>query len=130
MLYTGRRYMPQDARQQEESISEHRAGVLGMDYIDSSKLQKQIFKDILPVPELYSLHVVPLVADEHTIHFGITTTTPQQNINKLKERFTDQRLMFSIISETGYSEYMKLYDPPKRVEYKDISFVSSGNEAA
>ena len=100
--------MPQDARQQEESITQRRAGVLGMDYIDSSTLQKQLFKDILPVPELYSYHVVPLVADQHNVHFGITTTTPQQSINKLRQRFTDQRVVFSIISETGFSEYMHL----------------------
>lgn len=123
--------MPQqDARQQEELITQRRASVLGMSYTDSSQLQKQLFKDILPVAELYSLHVVPLVADEHNIHFGITTTTAQQTINKLKTRFTDQRLQFSIISETGYSEYMKLYDPPKKVEYQDISFAGSGSETS
>src|SRR6185312_16281694 len=94
----------------------------GMDYIDTSTLQKQLFKNILTVPELYSLRVIPLVADEHNIHFGITTTTPQQTITKLRQRFTDQRIVFSIISETGFAEYMKLYDPPKKVEYKDISF--------
>ncbi len=120
--------MPQDARQQEESITQRRAGVLGINYIDSSKLQKQLFKDVLPVPELYSLHVVPLVADEHNVHFGITTTTPQQTINKLRQRFTDQNLLFSIISETGYDEYMHLYDPPKKVEYQDIALTSSGDE--
>lgn len=121
--------MPQEARQQEESITQHRAGVLGMDYMDSSQLQKQLFKDVLPVAELYSLHVIPLVADAHNIHFGITTTTPQQTITKLRERFTDQRVAFSVISETGYNEYMKLYDPPKQVEYKDISFAGKGADA-
>lgn len=121
--------MPQqDARQQEESITQRRAGVLGLDYIDSSTLQKQLFKDILTIPELYGLHAIPLVADEHNIHFGITTSTPQQTVNKLKARFTDQRLAFSIMSETGFREYMKLYDPPKKVEYENISF--SGSESA
>ena len=100
-----------------------------MDYMDSSQLQKQLFKDVLPVAELYSLHVIPLVADAHNIHFGITTTTPQQTITKLRERFTDQRVAFSVISETGYNEYMKLYDPPKQVEYKDISFAGKGADA-
>jgi len=117
--------MPQqDARQQEELISQRRAAVLGMDYVDTSKIQKQLFRTILPVPELYSLKVVPLAADEHNIQFGITTTTPQQTINKLRSRFTDQRLSFSVISETGFSEYMHLYDPPKEVKYQDISFTN------
>jgi type II secretory ATPase GspE/PulE/Tfp pilus assembly ATPase PilB-like protein len=118
--------MPQDARQTEEQITQRRAGVLGMSYVDTSAIQKQIFKDILPIPELYSLKVVPMVADEHNIHFGITTTTSQQTVNKLKSRFTDQRIAFSIISETGYSEYMRLYDPPKKTVYQDMDIASQG----
>jgi type IV pilus assembly protein PilB len=60
------------------------------------------------------------VADDHNIHFGVMTTTSQQTISKLRSQFTDQRLTFSIISETGFKEYMLLYDPPKKVEYEDI----------
>jgi type IV pilus assembly protein PilB len=111
-----------DARTQEELVTSRRAAVLGMSYVDTSKLQKQLFKDILPVPEMYSLRVIPLVADEHNIHFGIMTNTSQQTINQLRDSFTDQRIAFSIISETGYKEYMVLYDPPKKVEYQNISF--------
>ena len=111
----------QDARTQEEQVTARRASVLGMGYVDTSKLQKQLFRNILSVPELIQLKIVPLAADEHNIHFGITTTTAQQTINKLRSRFTDQRLAFSIISETGFKDYMLLYDPPKKVEYEDIS---------
>src|SRR5437870_2824296 len=99
--------MPQDARVQEEQITQRRAGVLSLSYIDTSRLQKQLFKNVLSVPELYQYKVIPVVADEHYIHFGVTTTTSQQTINLLKARFTDQRLEFSIISETGYKEYMR-----------------------
>jgi type II secretory ATPase GspE/PulE/Tfp pilus assembly ATPase PilB-like protein len=115
----------QNARMQEEQVTARRAAVLGMGYIDTSKLQKQLFRNILTVPELRQLKVIPLVADEHNIHFGITTTTAQQTITKLAQRFTDQRVDFSIISETGYKEYMNLYDPPKKVEYEDISIKDS-----
>ncbi|HEX5448311.1 MAG TPA: ATPase, T2SS/T4P/T4SS family, partial [Candidatus Saccharimonadales bacterium] len=118
----------QSARIQEEQVTARRASVLGMSYIDTSKIQKQLFRDILTVPELYSLKLVPLSADAHYIHFGILTTTAQQTINNLRGRFTDQRLEFSIISETGYKEYMALYDPPKRVEYQDISFSQSSDK--
>ena len=119
--------MSQNPRTDEELITQRRSAALGMNYIDSSKLQRQLFKNILPASELYALRVVPLVADEHNVHFGITTTTSQQTINNLKGRFTDQRLQFSIISESGYNEYMKLYNPPKQVSYEDISFSSSTN---
>jgi len=111
----------QNARMQEEQVTARRAAVLGMGYVDTSKLQKQLFRNVLSVPELRQMKVIPLVADEHNIHFGITTTTAQQTIAKLTGRFTDQRVDFSIISETGYKEYMSLYDPPKKVEYEDIT---------
>ena len=109
-------------------VTARRAGVLGMDYADTSKIQKQLFKNILTVDELKSLRAIPLVADEHNIHFGITTTTAQQTINNLRNRFTDQRVSFSIISETGFKEYISLYDPPKKVQYEDISFSGSSDK--
>ena len=121
--------MPQlDARTIEENAAERRAEVLGLDYVDTTKIQKQLFKNILSVPELYQLKVVPLVADEHNIHFGVMTTTSQQTIAALAKRFTDQRLQFSLISDSGYREFMKLYDPPKEVHYEDIEFNASNNE--
>jgi type II secretory ATPase GspE/PulE/Tfp pilus assembly ATPase PilB-like protein len=118
----------QDARTQEEVVTARRAQVLGLNYVDTTKLQKQLYKTILSVPELYKLKIVPLVADLHNIHFGIMTTTSQQTINNLRQRLTDQRVTFSIISETGYREYMALYDPPKKVEYQDISFSKSNDK--
>jgi type II secretory ATPase GspE/PulE/Tfp pilus assembly ATPase PilB-like protein len=113
--------MSQDVRRDEESRTAQRAEVLNIAYIDSSKIHKQLFRSILPVQELYELKVVPLAADEHFIHFGITTTTSQQTTIKLIRRFSDQRVVFSLISDSGFQEYMKLYDPPKTVEYDDIS---------
>lgn len=118
----------QDARTQEEQVTARRASVLGMSYVDTSKLQKQLFRNVLSVEELKQLKVIPLAADEHNINFGITTTTAQQTINNLRTRFTDQRLSFSIISETGYKEYVTLYDPPKKVEYEDISLNEAKNK--
>jgi type II secretory ATPase GspE/PulE/Tfp pilus assembly ATPase PilB-like protein len=121
--------MSQDVRVDEEQITARRAQVLNINYVDVSKLQKQLFKGILSVSELYDLKIVPLVADEHYVHFGITTTTSQQTINNLKARFTDQRLDFSLISNSGFQEFMLLYDPPKKVEYQDISISNEKNAA-
>ncbi len=112
--------MADDARTVEEQATSRRAQVLGLAYVDTTRIQKQLFKNVLSVQELYSTRVVPLVADEHNIHFGITTTTSEQTLNQLKSRFTDQRLQFSLISDGGYREYMKLYDPPEEVHYEDI----------
>ena len=110
----------QNVRSQEEVVTARRAQVLGLNYVDTTKLQKQLYRAVLTVPEMYQMKVVPLVADDHNIHFGVITTTSQQTINGLKARFTDQRVTFSIVSESGYRDYMRLYDPPKKVEYEDI----------
>jgi type II secretory ATPase GspE/PulE/Tfp pilus assembly ATPase PilB-like protein len=121
--------MPQDVRTQEEAITHKRASVLGMNYTDTTQLQKQLFKNVFTVAELYQYKAVPLVADEHYIHFGITTTTSQQTMHKLIGLFSDQRLEFSIISESGFKDYMKLYDPPKQVIYQDIDIAAEKSES-
>jgi len=120
--------MSEDPRRDEELITQRRAGVLGMSYADTTQLPKRLYKNILPVQQLYQMRVVPLTADEHHIHFGIITTTAHQTVNQLRNQFTDQRVDFSIISDSGYREYMRLYDPPKQVTYSDISF-SGGADA-
>jgi type II secretory ATPase GspE/PulE/Tfp pilus assembly ATPase PilB-like protein len=118
----------QDARVQEERVTARRASVLGLPYIDSSQIQKQLFRNILTVPEMKQLKTIPVVADEHNIHFGVTTNTSQQTINKLRSRFTDQRVDFSVISEAGFRDYINLYDPPKKVEYDDIKIDDNKSE--
>jgi type II secretory ATPase GspE/PulE/Tfp pilus assembly ATPase PilB-like protein len=115
----------QNARTQEEVVTARRASVLNMSYVDTTKLQKQLFKNILPISELKRLKIIPLIADEHTIHFGVTTNTSQQAINNLRQQFTDQRINFSIISESSFNDYMQLYEPPKKVEYQDIKIDST-----
>jgi type II secretory ATPase GspE/PulE/Tfp pilus assembly ATPase PilB-like protein len=46
----------------------------------------------------------------------------------LRQRFQDQRLMFALISDVGFRDYMKLYDPPKQVVYQDITLKAAGSE--
>src|SRR5437868_10214758 len=113
--------MSDDARTDEEQNTQRRAALLGLGYVDTSKLQKQLFSEILTASELYQLKVIPLSADAQHINFGITTTTSQQTVSGLRRRFTDQLLSFSLISDTGYRDYMRLYDPPKKVTYHDIN---------
>lgn len=121
--------MSQDARRDEEQLTQRRARMLGMDYINTAEIQnKQLFKDILTVPELYSMKVIPIESTGGTINFGITTTTSNQAMQTLKQRFIDQRLNFGIISDSGYREYMKLYDPPKQVVYQDINITNAGSD--
>lgn len=114
--------MTQNARRDEELNTQRRSQILGLQYADTSQVpQKQLFKDLLSVQDLYNFRVIPLVADQNTITFGVTNTTSRQTMQLLRQRFQDQRTNFVLISETGYREYMNLYDPPKQVVYQDIS---------
>lgn len=121
--------MSQDARRDEEHATERRAQVLRVQYADTSNVpNKRLYKDILDNDELQEMRVIPLQADPSHIVFGITTTTSQQTMNGLLHRFNDQLISFVLISETGYREYMHLYNPPPKIEYQDISVNNAGTE--
>src|SRR4051812_46773797 len=114
MLYTND--MADEARLDEERATQRRARILGMDYVDTSTMaNKPLYKDILSVQELNDMRVVPIHADQSNILFGITTTTSQQAMTGLQQRFLDQRTALAIISDSGFREYMSLYNPPKEV---------------
>jgi len=114
--------MSQDARMDEERATERRARILGMNYADLSQLPNPpLYKDVLPIPEMHQLKVIPLQVEKSYILFGVTTTTSQQTMAALRQRFQDQRLEFAIVSDNGYADYMRLYDPPKKVVYHDIA---------
>lgn len=119
--------MSQDARYDEEQATARRAQVLNLPYADTSQIQnKQLYRELLTVPELYGMRAIPLESVKGRIHFGITTTTSQQAIVQLRQRFADVVTDFSIISDAGYREYMRLYDPPKQVVYQDININQAG----
>lgn len=122
--------MSQNARLDEEQSTARRAQILGMTYIDVTQMtERPLYAYLLSVPELTNLRVVPLSADEHHITFGITTSTSQQTMQALKQRFLDQQVNFAIISDTSYREYMLAYNPPKKVEYSDIQIGAQTNDA-
>jgi hypothetical protein len=83
---------------------------------------------LLTVQELKDFKVVPLQADEHNILFGITNNTSQQTMQTIRGRFLDQRVSFSLISDNGFLEYMKLYNPPEKIEYQDVKFSDQQND--
>jgi type II secretory ATPase GspE/PulE/Tfp pilus assembly ATPase PilB-like protein len=121
--------MALEQRQIDEQNTQRRAEVLRLEYFDSSSPDKRLYKDILTLEQLYKLRVIPVVADDHNIMFGITNTTSQQTMTDLKNQFLDQKVKFVLISDTGYREYMQLYDPPKKVQYHDISITDSDSKA-
>src|SRR5581483_6889594 len=114
--------MTQDFRHDDEVNTQRRAHLLGLGYIDTSQPgDKPLFKNLLTIQELHDLRVIPVRMGEHFIEFGVTNTTSQQTMNQLKQRFMDYQVDFGLISDTGFHDYMKLYDPPKEVVYQDIT---------
>jgi type IV pilus assembly protein PilB len=114
--------MSQDARRDEEVATQRRARLLGLNYFDTSALKdKPLFKDLLPVQELYTKRVIPLQVDQSNVMFGIVNTTSQQAVRELQQHFSDRRTGFAMISDAGFREFMRLYDPPKQVTYQDIA---------
>lgn len=120
--------MSQDARYDEELSTQRRARILGIPYFDTTASQKQLFEHMLENQEMYDLKVVPLQTDRSNVLFGILTTTPSQTMQQLVHRFPDQRVTFAIISEAGYRDYMRLYDPPDKVVYHDIAINQRDND--
>lgn len=122
--------MSQDARRDEEQNTQRRAQILGLQYADTSQIaSKQLYRDMLTNQELYDLRTIPLFVDQGNVTFGVTNTTSRQTMEQLRQRFLDQRASFALISDAGYREYMKLYDPPKQVVYQDISINAADNDA-
>ena len=116
--------MPDEARKQEEQTTLRRARLLNLPYADTSYGEIQLYPELLSVPELYQLKTVAIQADQNNIIFGITNTTSQSTMANLQQRFADQRVSFSLISDTGFRDLMRRYDPPKQIVYEDISLNS------
>ena len=120
--------MSQDARITEEQSTLRRSRILGLAYIDTSAIpEKQVYKGTITYDEMVGMRIVPLQVDDGNIYFGITTTTSKQAMDELKQRFTDKRIVFAIISESGYREYLRLHNPPKKIEYADVTLGGSND---
>jgi type IV pilus assembly protein PilB len=123
--------MSQDVRRDEEVATQRRAALLHMNYVDTSTLANHtLYKDLIPLSDLYNLRIIPLQVDKGTMLVGITTTTSQQTMQRLQRDFSDRLVTFAIISETGYREFLKLYDPPKQIVYQDIAFSAGTNDGS
>lgn len=105
--------------------------MLGIPYADSRELIKEpLLEGILSVPEMYEDKVIPLKKDHSTLTFGICTSTPQQTAQKIRQKFQDVNVGFLMISESGYKEFMRRYDPPKEVHYEDIAIATQDSKDA
>jgi type II secretory ATPase GspE/PulE/Tfp pilus assembly ATPase PilB-like protein len=117
--------MIDEGRRIDEQNTISRARLLNMPYVDTSVQELKLYPDILPLAEMYSLKIVPIKADAHNIQFGVTNATSQIHMNDLKQRFSDQQVGFAVISDIGYRDLMRRYDPPKAVVYQDIALAKA-----
>ena len=120
--------MSTDARRDEELNTRRRAEILQLPYLDTSGPNKPLFKDLLTVDELKNFRLIPLSVEQARIVFGVTNTTSQQTMSSMRTRFPDHRIAFALISDSGYRDYIKLYDPPQRVVYQDIAINTAGTD--
>lgn len=118
-------------REQEEANTQRRAGLLGLQYLDTRELGKKgpLFKDILTTQEMYNGHIVPLSdGNESTpLIFGITVATPQPLLRQLHDRFQTRVVQFMMMSNPGFEEYMLRYNPPKKVIYDNVKIAKEGD---
>jgi type IV pilus assembly protein PilB len=120
-------------REQDELNTQRRAGLLGLPYLDTRGVvaKAPLFKELLPLQEMYSGHIVPLSDDNESaaLMFGITVQTPQRLLREMREKFADRAVQFFMISAAGFKEFMLRYDPPKKVVYQDVKIASEGDSA-
>jgi type II secretory ATPase GspE/PulE/Tfp pilus assembly ATPase PilB-like protein len=120
-------------RDQEEQSTQQRAAILGIGYFDTRGMAEtaELVKDMVPLEDIYKNKFVPLrLGTEHqSAVFGITSSTPQSVISKMRGDFSEHSMVveFVLISASGYREYLLRYDPPKKVVYDDVTIAKEGD---
>src|SRR5215213_4033588 len=118
-------------REGEERSTRERAGLLGLQYFDSRGVSTQapLVADVLTVPEMYKGYLVPLQNDEHhqVLVFAITNNTPQSLLRTMRTRFENRTVQYVLMSNPGFREFMKRFDPPKKVVYEDVKIAKEGD---
>lgn len=121
----------QKFRDQEEANTQRRAGLLGLQYLDTRKLSTSgpLFKDVISIQDMYAGHLVPLSDGNENapLIFGITVSTPQQLLRQLRDRFPTRVVQFMMISNPGFDDYMLRYNPPKKVIYDNVKIARAGD---
>jgi len=121
------------AREQDETSTQQRAAILGMEYFDSRGVEQtmELLPDVLTNDEMHKNRLVPLArgGDSESWRFGVTTQTPQSFLRELSERYTAQaqNTRYVLMSVSGFNVLMNRYDPPVVVTYDDIQIAKAGD---
>lgn len=118
-------------RDSEEANTQRRAGLLGLQYVDTRELAKKgpLHPGILSIQEMYAGHIVPLSDNNESspLIFGITVQTPQPLLRQLHDRFQNRAVQFMMMSNPGFEEYMLRYNPPKKIVYDNVKIAKEGD---
>lgn len=123
----------QRRREQDEKSTQERAAILGLQYLDTREVEKNLplIDGVLPVPDMYKGYIVPLMAGGGSApyRFGVTSQTPQSLIRTMEKEYSDrgENTQFVLISNSGFRAFMNRYDPPKQVLYEDIQIAKEGD---
>ena len=81
-------------RQHDEDATKQRAAILGVQYLDTRPIENDLplVSGVLEIPDMYKGHVVPLKngGGEQAYQFGITTSTPQSLIQKMRDEYASR----------------------------------------
>lgn len=124
----------QKRREQEERATQQRAAILGLAYLDTRPMEKELplAEGVLEIKDMYQDKIVPLIrsdSEERATRFGVTTQTPQSLIRTLTTEYNDvgRQVEFYLISNSGFRAFMQRFDPPKEVHYDDIEIATEGD---
>jgi type II secretory ATPase GspE/PulE/Tfp pilus assembly ATPase PilB-like protein len=119
----------QKYRAADEANTAKRASLLQIAYLDTRtfQLNNGIILNVMPLNEMYLYKIIPLKNEGESYIFGVTINTPQSYLRLLREKFHEKRVDVVMISDSGFKDIMKVYDPPKQVNYEDIEIVNSGH---
>ncbi len=113
--------MASDGRDIEERNTARRAQILGFRYLDTRTLvRKPLYENLIPKEIMRENHLTPIVASPESLTVAITTTTPPDILNDLRQFHNERRLRYVLISNAALREYLELYDPPQQTVYQDI----------
>jgi type IV pilus assembly protein PilB len=124
--------MAEDARIIDEQNTARRSQIVGISYFDTSTAgEKVLYKDLLKLEEQYTYKIIPIKFNQNpnNIVFGVTTNTSQSTMQNIRQRFADYQVSYVLISDIGYRDYMRLYDPPKAIVYNDIEITGTDEQA-
>lgn len=120
-------------RETDEQSTKQRAAILGFGYLDMRQIEStlELVDDVLDIKQMYQGFIVPLVEgnENEPYEFGITSQTPQSLTRTLAQQYADRGLstVFHMISHSAFKAMMLRFDPPKEVQYDDITVSKDGD---